>query len=123
MNPLRAIENFLFRLLDRLIGINEPEIYSISLIDEPEFDQITVDEIWATTEWAIDESEPQQMTTDEIMLGILIAKTNIKHRKLTKPIKNMVDFKIAITFDGDVHFRRSLHRWKDLGLSFQSVKK
>ena len=78
MNPLRAIENFLFRLLDRLIGINEPEIYSISLIDEPEFDQITIDEIWATTEWAIDESEPQQMTTDEIMLGILIAKTNIK---------------------------------------------
>ena len=78
MNPLRAIENFLFGLLDRLIGINEPEIYSISLIDEPEFDQITIDEIWATTEWAIDESEPQQMTTDEIMLGILIAKTNIK---------------------------------------------
>ena len=75
MNPLRAIENFLFGLLDRLIGINEPEIYSISLIDEPEFDQITIDEIWATTEWAIDESEPQQMTTDEIMLGILIARS------------------------------------------------
>jgi hypothetical protein len=54
MNPLRAIENFLFGLLDRLIGIDEPEIYSISLIDEP---------------------EPQQMTIDEIMLGILIAKT------------------------------------------------
>ena len=54
MNPLRVIENFLFRLLDRLIGINQPEIYSISLIDEP---------------------EPQQMTIDEIMLGILIAKT------------------------------------------------
>ena len=54
MNPLRAIENFIFRLLDRLIGINQPEIYSIPLIDEP---------------------EPQQMTIDEIMLGILIAKT------------------------------------------------
>ncbi len=54
MNPLRAIENFIFRLLDRLIGINQPEIYSIPLIDEP---------------------EPQQMTTDEIMLGILIART------------------------------------------------
>ena len=54
MNPLRAIENFIFRLLDRLIGINQPEIYSIPLIDEP---------------------EPQQLTTDEIMLGILIAKT------------------------------------------------
>ena len=54
MNPLRAIENFIFRLLDRLIGINQPEIYSIPLIDEP---------------------EPQQMTNDEIMLGILIAKT------------------------------------------------
>ena len=75
MKLLRAIENFIFGLLDRLIGIDEPEIYSISLIDEPEFDQITIDEIWATTEWAIDESEPQQMTTDEIMLGILIAKT------------------------------------------------
>jgi len=54
MKLLRAIENFLFRLLDRLIGINQPEIYSIPLIDEP---------------------EPQQLTTDEIMLGILIAKT------------------------------------------------
>ena len=54
MKLLRAIENFLFRLLDRLIGINQPEIYSIPLIDEP---------------------EPQQMTIDEIMLGILIAKT------------------------------------------------
>ena len=54
MNPLRAIENFIFRLLDRLIGINQPEIYSIPLIDEP---------------------EPQQMTPDEIMLGILIART------------------------------------------------
>ena len=54
MNPLRAIENFIFRLLDRLIGINQPEIYSIPLNDEP---------------------EPQQMTTDEIMLGILIART------------------------------------------------
>ena len=54
MNPLRAIENFIFRLLDRLIGITQPEIYSIPLIDEP---------------------EPQQMTIDEIMLGILIAKT------------------------------------------------
>ena len=54
MNPLRAIENFIFRLLDRLIVINQPEIYSIPLIDEP---------------------EPQQMTTDEIMLGILIART------------------------------------------------
>ena len=75
MKLLRAIENFIFGLLDRLIGIDEPEIYSISLIDEPEFDQITIDEIWATTEWAIDESEPQQMTTDEIMLGILIART------------------------------------------------
>ena len=75
MKLLRAIENFLFRLLDRLIGIKEPEIYLIPLIDEPEFDQITIDEIWATTEWAIDEPEPQQMTTDEIMLGILIAKT------------------------------------------------
>ena len=75
MNLLRAIERFIFRLLDRLIGINQPEIYLIPLIDEPEFDQITIDEIWATTEWAIDESEPQQMTTDEIMLGILIAKT------------------------------------------------
>jgi len=53
MKLLRAIENFIFKLLDRLIGINEPEIYSIPLIDEP---------------------EPQQMTTDEIMLGILIAK-------------------------------------------------
>ena len=53
MNPLRAIENFLFKLLDRLIGFDEPEIYSISLIDEP---------------------EPQQLTIDEIMLGILIAK-------------------------------------------------
>ena len=54
MNPLRAIENFIFRLLDRLIGINQPEIYSIPLIDEP---------------------EPQQLTIDEIMLGILIART------------------------------------------------
>tara|TARA_R110002110_G_scaffold382886_2_gene594120 strand:- start:392 stop:580 length:189 start_codon:yes stop_codon:yes gene_type:complete len=54
MKLLRAIENFLFRLLDRLIGINQPEIYSIPLIDEP---------------------EPQQMTTDEIMLGILIARS------------------------------------------------
>ncbi len=54
MKLLQAIENFLFRLLDRLIGINQPEIYSIPLIDEP---------------------EPQQMTIDEIMLGILIAKT------------------------------------------------
>ena len=54
MKLLQAIENFLFRLLDRLIGINQPEIYSIPLIDEP---------------------EPQQMTTDEIMLGILIART------------------------------------------------
>jgi len=54
MNPLRAIENFIFKLLNRLIGFDEPEIYSISLIDE---------------------SEPQQMTTDEIILGILIAKT------------------------------------------------
>ena len=53
MNPLRAIENFIFKLLDRLIGINQPEIYSIPLIDEP---------------------EPQQLTIDEIMLGILIAK-------------------------------------------------
>ena len=53
MKLLQAIENFLFRLLDRLIGINQPEIYSIPLIDEP---------------------EPQQMTIDEIMLGILIAK-------------------------------------------------
>lgn len=75
MKLLQAIKNFIFRLLDRLIGINQPEIYLIPLIDEPEFDQITIDEIWATTEWAIDESEPQQMTTDEIMLGILIAKT------------------------------------------------
>ena len=54
MKLLQAIENFLFKLLDRLIGINQPEIYSIPLIDEP---------------------EPQQMTTDEIMLGILIART------------------------------------------------
>ena len=54
MKLLRAIENFIFGLLDRLIGIDEPEIYSISLIDEP---------------------EPQQLTIDEIMLGILIAKT------------------------------------------------
>ena len=54
MNPLRAIENFIFGLLDRLIGINEPEIYSIPLIDEP---------------------EPQQLTTDEIMLGLLIARS------------------------------------------------
>ena len=54
MKLLRAIENFLFRLLDRLIGINEPEIYSIPLIDEP---------------------EPQQLTIDEIMLGILIARS------------------------------------------------
>ena len=54
MKLLRAIENFIFKLLDRLIGIKEPEIYSISLIDEP---------------------EPQQMTTDEIMLGLLIART------------------------------------------------
>ena len=54
MKLLQAIENFLFKLLDRLIGINQPEIYSIPLIDEP---------------------EPQQMTIDEIMLGILIAKT------------------------------------------------
>ena len=54
MNPLRAIENFIFGLLDRLIGIDEPEIYSISLIDEP---------------------EPQQLTIDEIMLGILIPRT------------------------------------------------
>ena len=53
MKLLRAIERFIFKLLDRLIGINQPEIYSISLIDEPEFDQITI---------------------DEIMLGILIAK-------------------------------------------------
>ena len=53
MNPLRAIERFIFGLLDRLIGIDEPEIYSIPLIDEP---------------------EPQQLTIDEIMLGILIAK-------------------------------------------------
>ena len=54
MKLLRAIERFIFKLLDRLIGINEPEIYSIPLIDEP---------------------EPQQMTTDEIMLGLLIART------------------------------------------------
>ena len=54
MNPLRAIENFIFRLLDRLIGINQPEIYSIPLIDEP---------------------EPQQKTPDEIILGILLART------------------------------------------------
>ena len=54
MKLLRAIENFIFGLLDRLIGIDEPEIYSISLIDEP---------------------EPQQLTIDEIMLGILIART------------------------------------------------
>jgi len=45
MKLLRAIENFLFRLLDRLIGINQPEIYSISLIDEPEPQQMTIDEI------------------------------------------------------------------------------
>ena len=34
----------------------------------------------------------------------------------------MSKLKLVITFDGDVSFRRFLHRWKALTLSFRSVK-
>ena len=30
----------------------------------------------------------------------------------------VVDFEIAISFDGDVHFRKFFHRWKALTLSY-----
>ena len=33
-----------------------------------------------------------------------------------------VALELAISFDGDVHFRKFFHRWKALTLSFRSVQ-